>query len=70
MGSLALLCLDLDIQNIEYEQIQQLMISNISVQEWVNFDIKKFVEHEKILSNYEKKILASHLKRCKESLRL
>ncbi len=65
-----LTCLDLGISNIEYHNFSDKQVRNTSIQEWVDYTIEQFTEHQKILEQYEKQQLSSYLIQCEEKLRL
>ena len=68
--SFVLVCQELGIPNIEYHNIARKQVRGTSVQEWADFDVLQFTEHQKLLSQFEKETLTSYLKECMEALRL
>ncbi len=69
-NNFVLTCLDLGIPNMEYHNISNKQVRNTSIQEWVNYSIQQFTEHQKLLEQPEKQQLSSHLIQCEETLRL
>jgi len=68
--SFVLTCLDLGIPNIEYHNISNKQVRNTSIQEWADYSVQQFTEHQKILEPSEKQQLSSYLIQCEETLRL
>jgi len=69
-SSFALMCLDLAIPNMEYHNISNKQVRNTSIQEWVDYTIEQFTEHQNVLETSEKLQLSSYLIQCEEKLRL
>ncbi len=65
-----LTCLDLGIPNMEYYNISNKQVRNTSIQEWSDYSIQQFTEHQNVLEQSEKQQLLSYLKECEEKLRL
>lgn len=60
--------MDLEIPNIEYHNLSNKQVRNTSIQEWVDYSIQQFTEHQKILEPSEKQQLSSYLKECETTL--
>ena len=69
-NNFVLTCLDLGIPNIEYHNISNKAVRNTSIQEWSNYSVQQFTEHQNVLESSEKQQLSSHLIQCDETLRL
>ena len=68
--SFVLVCQELGIPNIEYHNIARKQVRGTSVQEWADFDVTQFTEHQKLLTQSEKEILSSYLSKCEKKLHL
>ncbi len=69
-NNFTLTCLDLGIPNMEYHNLSNKQVRNTSIQEWVDYSIQQFTEHQKLLEASEKQSLISYLKECEEKLQL
>jgi len=69
-SSFAMMCLDLAIPNIEYHNLSNKQVRNTSIQEWVDYTIEQFTEHQNVLEASEKLQLSSYLIQCEAKLRL
>lgn len=68
--SLALICQELGITNIEFANILGKEIDGLSIEEWANQNLDQFLESQELLSDEQKRILKLYLKKCEEMLRL
>ena len=69
-NNFVLTCLDLEIPHIEYHNLSNKQVRGTSIQEWSDYSVERFTEHQKLLEPSEKQQLSSYLIQCEETLRL
>jgi len=67
--SFILMCNELGILDIEYMKISRKMVHGITIEEWADYDKKKFLDAQRLLTDSEKGVLVSYLKSCEGILR-
>jgi len=70
MRSLAIVCQELGIPDMETFHILSLEIDGLSIEEWSNQNVMQFQESQELLSSDQKRILAIYLKKVEEILKL
>jgi len=70
MRSLAVICQELGIDDMEVSNILSLEIDGLSIEEWANQNLQQFQESQELLSDSQKRILSLYLKKVEEMLRL
>jgi len=68
LRSFILVCQELDIPNIEYQNIPNKQVGKITVQQWADYSVEQFLEEYNKLSRVEKMILVESLIICEEIL--
>lgn len=66
--SFVLICNDLNISNFESINLTKASVAGITIEQWADMDIDKFVQNSKNFLPDEKSLLVQYLKICEELL--